>query len=124
MSKTLRLYPLPTRDPISGEELIVTRLESPVSGIMLEGAFSLGWLAKLSAEQVAFVGLFLKHRGNLQKLAPELGVSYNTARNRLEEIAAALGASGEPEKPDRLSILKQLRDGELSFDEALNSITK
>jgi hypothetical protein len=70
------------------------------------------------------VGLFLKHRGNLQKLAPELGVSYNTARNRLEEIAAALGASGEPEKPDRLSILKQLRDGELSFDDALNSITQ
>ncbi|MCA9839153.1 MAG: DUF2089 domain-containing protein [Trueperaceae bacterium] len=123
MSKTVRLYPLPTKDPISGEELIVTRLESPVSGIMIEGAFSLGWLAKLSTEQLAFVGLFLKHRGNLQKLAPELGVSYNTARNRLEEIAAALGAS-EEDKPDRLSILQQLRDGKLSFDDALDSLNK
>ena len=120
MAKSFPLYPLVTKDPISDEELIVTRLECPGSGIVLEGAFSLGWMAKLSSEQLAFVGLFLKHRGNLQKLAPELEVSYNTARNRLDDIVTALGGSAEEaEKPDRLDVLKQLDTGELSFDEAM-----
>ena len=113
------LYPLITRDPISGEELIVTRLECPRSGVLIEGAFSLGWLAKLSGEQLAFVGKFLEQRGNLQKLAPELGVSYNTARNRLDDIVSALGGSSEKPALDRLSVLKQLRSGEVSFEEAM-----
>lgn len=120
---SLALHPLVTRDPISGEELIVTRLECPKSGILIEGAFSLGWLAQLSVEQLAFVGEFLRQRGNLQKLAPELGVSYNTARNRLDEIVTALGGSREPtEAPERLGILKRLRAGELSFEEAMKAL--
>ena len=121
LAKSFPLYPLITRDPISDEELIVTRLECPTSGIVLEGAFSLGWMAKLNSEQLAFVGLFLRHRGNLQKLAPELEVSYNTARNRLDDIVTALGGSTEEiEKPSRLDVLKQLDSGKLSFDEAMN----
>ncbi len=121
MAKTgFPLYPLLTRDPVSGEELIVTRLECPRSGVLIEGAFSLGWLAKLSSEQLAFVGSFLEQRGNLQKLAPQLGVSYNTARNRLDDIVNALGGSSErPAEPDRLAVLRQLRAGEVSFEEAM-----
>ena len=119
------LYPLPTQDPISGEELIVTRLECPSSGILLEGAFSLGWMAKLSTEQLAFVGAFLKQRGNLQKLAPELNMSYNTARNRLDDIVTALGGtSDEAEKPERLDVLEQLRQGDIDFDEAMALLDK
>lgn len=124
MAKSIPLYPIVTRDPISNEELIATRLECPESGVVLEGAFSFGWMAHLSQEQLAFVGLFLKHRGNLQKLAPELQVSYNTARNRLDDIVTALGGATEsmPEKADRLDILKQLDAGELSFDEAMKQL--
>ena len=121
----LPLYPLVTRDPISGEELIVTRLECPKSGILLEGAFSLGWLGKLSTEQLAFVGAFLKQRGNLQQLAPDIGVSYNTARNRLDDIVTALGGNSEPrEQVDRLSVLERLSKAELSFEEAMKQITE
>ena len=38
------LNPLMTRDPLTGGELIVTRLEAPQSGLVIEGAFSLGGL--------------------------------------------------------------------------------
>src|SRR5439155_1605605 len=31
------MHPIITRDPVSGNELIVTRLESPQSGIVIEG---------------------------------------------------------------------------------------
>lgn len=118
MRKGAPLYPLVTKDPISGGELIVTRLECPESGVTLEGNFSLGWLARLSTAQLEFIGLFLAHRGNLQKLAPELGVSYNTARNRLDEIVTALGGVDELPKAGRLKVLNALREGELDFEEA------
>jgi hypothetical protein len=116
------LYPLVTRDPISGGELVVTRLECPESGVVLEGNFSLGWLSRLSTAQLEFVGLFLAHRGNLQRLAPEIGVSYNTARNRLDEIVTALGGQAESTKADRLEVLSALKEGELEFEEALKRL--
>lgn len=122
MRKGAPLYPLVTRDPISGGELVVTRLECLESGVTLEGNFSLGWLARLSTAQLEFVGLFLAHRGNLQRLAPELGVSYNTARNRLDDIVKALGGKAEGTKADRLEVLTALNDGTLEFDEALKRL--
>lgn len=127
MARRVPLYKLVTRDPISGEELIATRLESPAGGIVIEGAFDFGWLAKLSQEQIEFVGVFLRHRGNLKELAPELGVSYNTARNRLEEISVALGGAGAPEPeppPDRKRVLVDLDEGRITFDEAMELIRK
>lgn len=114
-----------TRDPASGGELIVTRLECPESGVVIEGDFSLGWIGKLTPEQLEFVGLLLQNRGNVQKLASELGVAYNTARSRLDEIVAALGGRPEREgqegreQPDRRDILRRLQEGEISFDEAM-----
>lgn len=125
MARTGPLYPLVTRDPISGEELIATRLESPSGGTVIEAAFSFGWLARLDREQIEFVGAFLRHRGNLKELAPELGVSYNTARNRLEEISVALGGSGGPQPAvDRQQVLIDLHEGRLDFDEALEQIRR
>ncbi|TMD73424.1 MAG: DUF2089 domain-containing protein [Chloroflexi bacterium] len=59
------MHPLITQDPITGSDLIVTRLECPDSGIVIEGKFSLGWMARLTPEQLAFVGLLVKHRGNV-----------------------------------------------------------
>ena len=123
MSRSNRpLHPLITRDPVTGGELIVTRLDCPSSGIVIEGEFSLGWIARLTPEQQAFVGLLLRYRGNLQKLAAEIGIAYNTARNRMDEIVAALeGPVPTPERrghPNRLAILDRLAAGAISFEEA------
>ena len=114
------LHPLITRDPVSGGELIITRLECPASGIVIEGRFSLGWIGRLTVEQLEFAGLLVRHRGNVQKVAAELGVAYNTARNRLDDIVAALGGPAEgEERPDRLEVLNRLAAGEIDFAEAM-----
>jgi len=114
------VHPLITRDPVSGGELIVTRLECPESGIVIEGRFSLGWIGRLTVEQLEFAGLLVRHRGNVQKVAAELGVAYNTARNRLDDIVAALGGPAEgEERPDRLEALNRLAAGEIDFAEAM-----
>lgn len=130
------IHRLLTRDPATGAELLVTRLESPDSGIVIEGMFSLGWIGRLTPEQLDFVGLLLRHRNNLQQLATELGVAYNTARARLDEVVAAVG--GDPDEDDehgddddadeadlvaarRRRVLHQLASGEVSVEDALEA---
>src|SRR5258707_13821455 len=92
------MYPLITRDPVSGSELIVTRLECPERGIVIEGQFSLGWIGRLTREQLDFVEMLVKYRGNIQKLAAEMDVGYNTARNPLDEMLITVGGSSETER--------------------------
>ncbi len=130
MPKRRETYPLVTHDPFTGEELTVTRLENKASGLVLEGEFSLGWIAKLSTEQLEFAGVLLRYRGNVQKLASEMGVAYNTARSRLDDIVDALGGSSdiEPtlEKPkvNTNEILSKLESGEMNYDEVLKALKK
>lgn len=118
------IHPLITRDPVSGGELIVTRLESPESGVVIEGAFSLGWIGRLTPEQLEFVGHLVRSRGNVQKVAADLNVAYNTARNRLDDIVAALeapehDARGDQERERRTAVLRRLSEGDIEFDEAM-----
>ncbi|SRR5579883_342857 len=114
------MYPLITRDPVSGEDLIVTRLECPASGIVIEGRFELGWIGRLTREQLDFVELLVKYRGNIQRLAAEMNIAYNTARARLDDIVGALGGPPEHEgRPDRRTVLDRLAAKEISVEEAM-----
>jgi len=127
------VHPLITHDPVSGGELIVTRLECPQSGIVIEGAFSLGWIGRLTPEQLEFVGVLVRHRGNVQKVAADLDIAYNTARNRLDDVVAALGVAVERDDADqerrddadqerRHDALQRLAAGEIEFDEAMRQV--
>ncbi len=114
------MHPLITRDPVTGNELIVTRLESPQSGIVIEGQFSLGWIGRLTREQLDFVELLVKNRGNIQKLAQDLDIAYNTARSRLDEIVTALGGAPEGDgRADRRVVLDRLAAKEINVEEAM-----
>jgi hypothetical protein len=113
------MYPLITRDPVSGGELIVTRLECPDSGVVIEGQFTLGWIGRLSRDQLDFVELLVKYRGNIQKLAAELDIAYNTARSRMDDIVTALGYTPEEHaRVDRRAVLERLASKEISVEEA------
>jgi hypothetical protein len=114
------MHPVITRDPVSGNELIVTRLECPQSGIVIEGQFTLGWIGRLTREQLDFVELLVKNRGNIQKLAQDLEIAYNTARSRLDEIVTALGGAPEGDgRADRRIVLDRLAAKEINVEEAM-----
>jgi hypothetical protein len=122
-----------TRDPAGGAELVVTRLWCPSTGVTIEGEFGLGWMGKLSPDQLDFVGLLLGARNNLQRLAADLGVSYNTARARLDEIVDALNADVGPEQSSapaagvsgpRMRVLEALAAGEITHAEALRELRR
>ena len=117
MSRPSRPLPLPTRDPFTGGELYVTRVESADTGVVIEGTFSLGWLGRLTPEQLDFVGVLLQRRNNLQKLASDLDIAYNTARARFEAIIDAVGGATEPPK-DRKDVLRRLAAREITPEQA------
>ena len=115
--------PLPTRDPFTGGDIVVTRLECVDTGVQIEGQFTLGWLGRLTPDQLEFVALLLRSRNNLHKLAAETGIAYNTARNRFDEIVAALGGP-TPGVSDtqRSDVLARLAAKEITVDEAADLI--
>lgn len=117
-----RRYPMPRACPVSGTRLEVTRLESPVSGVVIEGHFEPNEFALLPAEELEFLRLFVKVRGNLKEVERILGLSYPTIRQRLEDVLLALGyeheeiPSAPPKTPD--DVLTQLEQGRISPAEA------
>lgn len=119
-------YPILTRCPICSGELIATRLDCTNCHGGVEGEFELGLLKSLTGEQLQLISLLVKNRGNMNRVATDLGVHYNTVRNRMDELAAAMGyqeAAPAPtaERPN-LSLLEQLGRGELSPEEALKQL--
>ncbi|MCL4395284.1 MAG: DUF2089 domain-containing protein [Chloroflexi bacterium] len=89
--------------PICGEELVVTRLECRSCGTDIGGQFSIDRLSRLGAEDIQFVELFIKNRGNAYKVGEELEVPYSAIRARLTQIIRAMGYEPGAEPKDDLS---------------------
>ena len=115
--------PLPTRDPFGLGNVVVTRIEVPETGVVIEGHFSLGWMGRLTREQLDFVGLLLERRNNVQRLANDLGLAYNTVRARFEEVVQAIGGVADDDiAARRRHILEQLAAGDLDVDAAQGAL--
>jgi hypothetical protein len=115
------MYPLLTTCPVCGGPLHVVRLECGDCHAAIEGQFTLGWLGRLSREQLEFVEILVKNRGNINSVAGELRIAYNTARSRLDDIVAALGYATpvDDQRPDRRTVLDRLAAKEISVEDAM-----
>ena len=124
---------LPRQCPITGGEIIVTRIYCPEADLTIEGRFAVERppFAQLSSEQLRFVEVFVRNEGKLNRMEDELGLSYPTIRSRLHEIIRALGyepgkdepvAVPAPVAPDRAVILADLDAGRISFDDAMQRL--
>ena len=114
--------PMPTRCPVTGEPLEVTRLECPTSGVAIEGRFTPNEFAMMSPENLEFMRLFMRVRGNLKEVERILGVSYPTVRGRFDTLVRSLGYESVPETQEvrttRADVLGLLERGELTAEEA------
>ncbi|MGI8827604.1 MAG: DUF2089 domain-containing protein [Chloroflexota bacterium] len=123
------MHPVIGRCPICHDQLTVTRLRCGSCGTGLEGSFSLGPLQRLSSDQIGFVESFIRCRGSLKDVGAELGMSYPTVNNRLNDILTALGYGDRVKVPDtpesqgmpaerKRDILSQVQEGKISASEA------
>jgi hypothetical protein len=95
----------------------VTRLGCSVCETELEGRFDVPPLLRLPAEDLDFVTRFVAASGSLKEMAQQLGQSYPTIRNRLNEIIERLRTAADESAAKRHAILDAIARGELSVDE-------
>ena len=119
------MHRIPHKDPVSGGELYISELTSEETGITIRGNFEIPRYAKLDTEMLDFLEIFLRCRGMLNGVERELGISYPTARARLDTLLGALNLSPieARERTDknadkRKKIVEQLEKGEITADEA------
>ena len=125
------MYLTPSKCPVCGEGLAVTRLVCPACDTAVEGRFQLSRLEALSAEQRAFVEMFVRLDGKLNWVAQELKVSYPTVRSRLDEVIRAMGYEVHESPPaeekaraaeQRQAILDDLAAGKITSAEAIKQL--
>lgn len=106
------------RCPVCQRELTVTRLQCSSCHTAIEGQFSIGKFNALTEEQLYFIEMFIKNRGSMKEMEKDLGVSYPTVRNKLENVIEALGYTSKP-KVNKKDILEKVEKGLLDTEEAL-----
>ena len=93
-------------------------------GTSLEGHFALPAILHLSPEDLAFVTAFVRTSGSLKAMAQQLGVSYPTVRNRVDEVIARLDALERGVEKRRHAILDALERGVLTAESAAEELRK
>jgi len=110
--------------PVCGDTFTVSELHCSKCNSSLKGEFELCEFCRLTKEQKYFVKMFLKNRGSIRDMEKELGISYPTVRNKIEEINAALGLSdGSLPSVNISEVLQKIKNGELSVDSAVSFLT-
>lgn len=130
-------YPPPQQCPVCESKLTIQELKCDHCQTVIKGNFEATRLASLNGEQLHFVEVFLKVRGNIREMEKELGISYPTVRNRLDQIVESLGFQSLPvtpppppsppspqteEQSQRKQILAKLDEGAITVEEALKLI--
>ncbi len=122
------------RCPVCSGGIYISGLACDDCGTQVSGRFESSPFCRLSGDQMEFLELFLRSRGNISGVGNELGMSYPTATKRLDAILATLGwsdavelVSTHPPKPDpreaeRAHILDMLDRGEITAEEAARRI--
>ena len=83
--------------PCCSGTLNIASLQCPDCGVELRNSFQFSTFDRLDQAQMDFLLSFLKYRGNLKNLQDEIGISYPTAKRRLEELLIALEIGQEEE---------------------------
>jgi hypothetical protein len=110
----------PSDCPVCGDHLHVTRLGCASCGSELAGVFTSCAFCSLDDADAAMLRVFLRSRGNLREVEKHLGVSYPTARLRVNQLLDRLGLADEPAPPalNREQILSEVAAGALTPAEA------
>lgn len=113
--------------PVCGDDMIITSLKCPSCETTISGKFKLDKFSKLKKEHLEFIEVFVKSRGNIKEVERELGISYPTVRNKLDEVIHALGHDIEQSPDDEMAekrkeVLKRLENGDISAAEAVEEL--
>lgn len=81
---------LPTRCPSCEGELVVTQLSCNACHTTINGSYVLLQILKLTPQEQEFILQFFVNSGSLKQMAQQLGISYPTVRNQLDDIISKI----------------------------------
>lgn len=111
--------------PVCSKDLEVVKLNCRSCGTSIEGHFDLCKFCLLTKEQKEFAAIFIKNRGNIKEMEKEMGISYPTVKNKLENLIEALGYKIQPEEiNNKKEVLEKLYNGEISADDAIKMMNE
>lgn len=93
----MQLNKLPVACPSCSSALYVSQLTCPSCTTQISGLFSLPALVRLPEDDQNFILQFFLTSGSLKEMASQLGISYPTVRNRLDDLIAKLKINTQPE---------------------------
>lgn len=110
----------PRTCPSCQHPMHVTTLTCTDCGTRIEGRFTLCRFCRLDPSTRQLLEGFLRARGNVRELQRELGVSYPTARTRLEQLWEQLGLDRETPAVGESAeeIVALLRTGQIDVGQA------
>ena len=106
------------------QQITIERVKIVKTGIAIEGNFELPPLAKLTMEDQVFVAAFVKSHGSIKEMEKLFGVSYPSVKNRLNRISKAFDFIDVAPVTPLEDVLDHLEKGEITFDQALESLKK
>ncbi len=109
--------------PACESRMAITELTCPECNTRVQGVFAGPGLLGLNKEQLQFVEVFVRNRGNIREVERDLKISYPTVRSRLDQVIAAMGypTNVKAEESDEYigETLDGLGNGTITFEEAL-----
>lgn len=112
-----------SRCPVCNSNLKVTRLECKKCGTIIQNEFELSKFAYLKKEQLYFIEIFLKCRGNIKDVEKEMGLSYPTVRAKLDDVIFALGYNLDKRpKVDNREIINMLENKQITYEQAIEML--
>lgn len=112
--------------PVCGKPMKVTQLKCVHDNVTVSGMFTVSPLAFLEEEDMKFIILFLRSRGNLKEMERVTGIGYFTLRGKLEKLLDKMGLKpiGEEKEEVQDDVFEKLKKGLISVEDALNIIKK
>lgn len=110
-------------------KLSITEVTCDSCGTQVRSRYSRCPFCALTEEELAFLLLFVRSRGNLKDVEKTLGVSYPTVRAKLDDLVERLSPPAAVPAPaaapdPRQAVLAQVMAGELSAAEALARLSR
>lgn len=90
---------LPIQCPSCEQSLSVSQLSCPHCSTVVSGNYALPLLLQINEEEQNFILQFLLSSGSLKEMASQMGNSYPTVRNKLDDIIQKISELKKQSQP-------------------------
>lgn len=120
-------YQQPSKCPVCGNDLTVTKLSCAKCSSEINGSFTPCKYCMLNEKMKLFLETFLKCRGSIKDVEKSLSVSYPTVKALLDELLTTLFPSEAMKSGEGMTagdVLDMLEKGEITAAEAADLLKR